>query len=385
MKNRIPFVDLKAQYASIREEIQEAINRTLEESAFIMGKPVSDFETAFAAYCRVPYAVGCSSGTTAIHLALMGCGVGRGDGVVTVPNTFIATAEGISHSGARPFFVEVDERTCNLSPDRLVEFLERECRPDPKTGRPVHRGTGAVIRAVIPVHLYGRPADMDPILEISKRHGLRVIEDAAQAHGANYKGRRAGNLGDVACFSFFPGKNLGAYGDAGAVVSADQEVADRVRLLSNHGRKDKYEHLIEGYNYRIDALQARILSVKLRHLDDWTRRRRENAARYSELLRDWDGILPATDEGVESAFHLYVIRTRNRKELIGRLTDSGIAHGIHYPIPLHLQKAYTPLGYKKGDFPVTEKLAEEILSLPMYPELIEQQIRDVAEVVLQQR
>lgn len=381
MKTQIPFVDLRAQYDSIRGEIQEAINRTIEESAFIMGKPVSDFEQQFAAYCGAPHAVACSSGTTAIHLALMGFEIGAGDAVVTVPNTFIATAEGISHAGALPIFVDVDEDSSNLSPARLAEFLEIECRPDASTGRPVHAQSGKVVRAVLVVHLYGRPADMDPIRQIAARHRLLVIEDAAQAHGACYRGQTVGMLGDAACFSFFPGKNLGAYGDAGAVVTKHAAAFERMRLLVNHGRLDKYEHLVEGYNYRMDAIQGRILSVKLKHLPDWTRRRQENAARYDRLLAGWDGVTPSRTDGIEPVFHLYVVRSAKRDALMKRLSEAGIASGVHYPLPLHLQKAYARLGYKRGAFPMTERLAGEVLSLPMYPELSASQIEQVVRVV----
>lgn len=380
-KTRIPFVDLRAQYESIKAEIQEAINRTVEESAFIMGKPVSDFEAEFGAFCGAPFVVGCSSGTTAIHLALMGFEIGAKDAVITVPNTFIATSEGISHAGALPLFVDVDEATSNLSPKRLAEFLEKDCRLDSASGRPVHRASGRTVRAVLAVHLYGCPADMDGIRGICDRYHLWLIEDAAQAHGGKYRGRPVGALGDAACFSFFPGKNLGAYGDAGAVTTTHKKAFEKMQLLVNHGRLDKYEHLVEGYNYRIDALQARILSVKLRHLPGWTRRRQENAKTYDRLLAGWEGQLPSHPESVEPVYHLYVVRSKGRDDLARQLGDAGIASGIHYPLPLHLQRAYAHLGYKKGDFPVTERLAGEILSLPMYPELTADQIAEVVRVV----
>jgi dTDP-4-amino-4,6-dideoxygalactose transaminase len=359
---KIPFVDLSAQYQTIRGEIDAAIRNVLEQAAFIGGPYLKAFEKEFAAYCRTPHAVGVSNGTDAIRLALLGCDIGPGDEVITVPNTFIATTEAISMVGATIRFVDVLPDTGTMDPTLLEKALT------PRT------------KAVIPVHLYGRCADMDPILVIARKHKLKVIADAAQAHGAVYKGRAVAEIGDAGCFSFYPGKNLGAYGDAGAVTTADAEVARKVAALRDHGRTRKYEHDIEGFNCRMDGLQAAILSVKLKFLDRWTEARRRNAALYAELLTDVPGVdIPPPDgNGSRSVYHLYVIRTRNRDQLQKKLEENGVSTGIHYPIPLHLQKAYARLGLGEGRFPVSEDLARCILSLPMYPELNEEQIRYVA-------
>ncbi|GAB4563753.1 MAG: DegT/DnrJ/EryC1/StrS family aminotransferase [Anaerolineae bacterium] len=355
MTTTIPLVDLKAQYQLIRDEIDAAIQRVIDNTAFIMGPEVKAFEEEFAAYCEASYAVGVSSGTAALFLALKACGIGPGDEVITTPMTFIATAEAVSQAGARPVFVDIDPRTYNIDPDQVQAAIS------PRT------------RAILPVHLYGQPAEMDPLLAIARRHGLWVIEDAAQAHGARYKGRRVGTLGDIACFSFYPGKNLGAYGDAGAVVTNNPELAARVRALRDHGRRSKYVHDELGWGERLDALQAAILRVKLRYLDQWNEARRQRAQTYSELLADLNVVLPFVPSHIEPVFHCYVIRTPRRDEVLQALREQGIGAGIHYPIALHQQPAYRSLGYGEGAFPVAEQCSREVLSLPMYPELTQEQ------------
>ena len=379
----IPLVDLQAQYRVLKTEIDAALLRVVEGGRFILGEEVEAFERELAAFCEARFAVGVASGTDALALALRACGVRPGDGVVTVPNTFIATTEAISAAGAIPFFIDVDETTCTLDPGRLERFLARSCAAG-ADGRPVHRDRSAPIAAVLPVHLYGHPADMDAVNAVAGRFGLRVIEDAAQAHGSALGGRRAGTLGDAAGFSFYPGKNLGAFGDAGAVVTDSPGVAHRVRMLRNHGRREKYVHRTEGVNSRLDALQAAVLRVKLPHLEAWNERRREAAALYDERLGDVDGIrcLPAVDGATTHAHHLYVIRAAERDRIREALAAAGVATGIHYPVPLHLQPAYEHLGHRTGDFPVTEALAAEVLSLPIYPEIGADRIDRIASLVL---
>ena len=356
----IPLVDLKAQYVAIQPEIDAALQRVLSSTAFILGREVEEFEAAFAAYCGARHAVGVASGTSAIHLALLGCGVGPGDEVITTPHTFIATAEAISHAGARPVFVDIDPVTFNLDPARIEAAIT------------------ARTKAIMPVHLYGNPADMDPLLAIARRRGLHVIEDAAQAHGARYKNRRVGTLGTAACFSFYPGKNLGAYGDGGMLVTDDPAVAARVRMLRDHGRREKYEHEIIGYGERLDALHAAVLQVKLRHLDAWNDKRRWAAQRYRELLRGAAVTLPATSADAEPVYHLFVLRVAERDRVLQLLKAAGVGGGVHYPIPLHLQPAYAHLGYKPQSFPHTECAAREVLSLPIYPEITDSQLTQVA-------
>jgi len=363
---QIPLVDLQAQYRTIKPEIDAAIQQVIDTTDFILGHAVGEFEAAFAGYCQAAFAIGLNSGTDALCLALRAVGVAPGDEVITTPHTFIATAEAITMCGAVPVFVDIDPVTYNIDP-ALVE--------DAVTSK---------TKALLPVHLYGQPADMDPLLEIARRHNLRVIEDAAQAHGAAYKGRRVGTLGDAACFSFYPGKNLGAYGDAGAVTTNDPQIAQEIRLLRNHGRAAKYEHDRVGFNNRMDGIQGAVLNVKLKHLDTWNEKRTKIAAMYTELLGD--GIeTPAVPDWADPSWHLYVIRVEQRDRLFERLREMGIGVGIHYPIPLHLQPAYTDLGYKEGDFPHAEAAAKSILSLPMYPELSVSQIETVVEAVKQSR
>lgn len=359
----IPLVDLKAQYTSVKPEIDAAIQRVIDNTSFILGKEVSEFEKNFAAFCRAQFCIGIDSGTAALHLALLLCDVKPGDEVITTTHTFIATAEVISVIGANPVFVDIDPRTYNIDPNKI----ERAITPRTK--------------AIIPVHLYGQPAEMDAILEIARRHNLRVIEDAAQAHGAEYRGRRAGTMGDIACFSFYPGKNLGAYGDAGAIVTNNAELAERARMLRDHGRRAKYEHLIVGYGYRLDALQAAILGAKLPHLENWNARRRAIADYYTELLTNADVVTPYVPPYITPIYHIYAIRHAQRDELQKHLKARGIETGIHYPIPLHLQPVYANLGYKRGDFPHAEKAAHEVLSLPMYPELTDAQVEMIVQAV----
>jgi len=359
----IPLVDLKAQYESIRSEIDRAIARVIARSDFILGDEVTSFERAFAAACQTPFAVGVASGTAALELTLEAMGVGAGDEVVTTPFTFIATVEAIVNRGAKPVFVDIDERTLNLDVGRLAGAV---------TSR---------TKAIVPVHLYGHVADMDPILEVARRRTIAVVEDAAQAHLARYKGRCAGSLGEAGCFSFYPGKNLGAYGDAGMVVTTDQSLADRVRLLRNHGRENKYLHNVVGHGERLDTLQAAILGAKLPHLADWTVRRRMLAARYRQSLEGVPVALPAEIAHCEDVYHLFVVRTPLRNALQTHLRDAGIQTGIHYPIPLHMQPALARLGHHRGDFPKAESAAEEVLSLPLYPELTEGHVDGVANAV----
>lgn len=358
----VPFVDLKAQYASIKPEIDAAIAEIINSCAFIGGPAAERFEKNFAAFTGAGHAVGAASGTAAIHLALVGLGVHDGE-VITACNTFIATAEAITHAGAKPVFVDVEEDT------QLIDPAAVEAAITPRT------------RAIIPVHLYGQSADMDAIRAIADKHGLKVIADAAQAHGADIGGDRRRILGDVTTFSFYPGKNLGAYGDAGMVVTDDGEMAERMRALSNHGRQDKYLHFAEGWNYRLDGIQAAILDVKLRHLDDWTERRRSRAARYNGHFTD-AAVRPIRElPGRRCVYHLYVVRVADRDGLRTALGEKKIASGVHYPVPLHLQPAYEHLGYERGAFPVAERVTEEIVSLPMYPELTDEMVDEVAAAV----
>jgi dTDP-4-amino-4,6-dideoxygalactose transaminase len=357
----VPFLDLKAQYQSISDEIGDALRQVLESTAFSGGQFVAGFEEDFALFCRAQYAVGVGSGTEALWLTLVALGVGPGDEVITVPNTFIATAEAISLCGATPVFVDVTEGSMTMDP----ALLERAITPH--------------TRAVIPVHLYGQPADMDPIVDMASKHGIHVIEDACQAHGAEYKGRRVGTLGTAACFSFYPGKNLGAYGEAGGVTTNSRKLADKVRMLRDHGQASKYYHAMIGMNSRMDGVQGAVLRVKLRHLTSWNHARIRNAALYRKHLDGIAGIgLPVQQEYAHHVYHLFVIRVHNRQELMAALADRGISCGIHYPVPIHLQDAYRSMGLGKGRFPVAEKSAEEVVSLPMFPELTEPQIVQVA-------
>lgn len=359
----IPFVDLKAQYHNIKPEVDAAIARVLESSQFVLGEEVAAFEVEFAAYCQAQHAIGVNSGTSALHLALLAAGVGPGDEVITVPFTFVATAAAIVYTGARPVFVDIEPRTFTMD----VSQIERAITPATK--------------AILPVHLYGQPADMDPILEIGRRHGLAVIEDAAQAHGAEYKGRRCGSLGDLGCFSFYPGKNLGAYGEGGAVVTNNADYTRTIRMLRDWGAERKYQHVLKGYNYRLEGMQGAILRVKLGHLEEWTEARRAHAARYDQLLGDSGVQIPEAMAENRHVYHIYAIRTAARDALQQMLHAQGIQTGIHYPIPVHLLPAYADLGHRPGDFSRSEAAANEVLSLPMFAELTDDQIATTSAVV----
>ena len=357
--NIIPFVDLKAQYHTIKSEIDRAIARVLESSQFVLGEEVFAFEKEFASYCGVSQGIAVNSGTSALHLALLAAGIGPGDEVITVPFTFVATIAAICYTGARPVFVDVEPDSYTMDINQLESAITEHTK------------------AILPVHLYGQPADMDPILNIAWGHNLVVIEDAAQAHGAEYKGRRCGSLGDLGCFSFYPGKNLGAYGEAGIVVTNKPEYACRIQMLRDWGQEGKYHHLLKGYNYRMDGIQGAILRVKLRYLEGWIENRRAHAAQYNEYLADSKVQRPIEMPGRRHVYHIYAIRASQREQLQQRLEKQGIQTGLHYPVPVHLQKAYADLGYHPGHFPCSERLAQEVLSLPMYPELTGTQILKV--------
>ena len=386
----VPFLDLVTVHRELREELRLVFETALDTAGFVGGPVVQAFERDFAAFCQAQFCVGMASGTDALRLALVAAGVRPGDTVVTVPLTFIATTEAISQAGARPDFVDIDERTYTMDPEKLRAYLETECTHDHKVGRVVSKRTGGPVTAVIPVHLYGQMADMDPILELAARYDLIVIEDACQAHGAEYlsnkedRWRKAGSMGRAAAFSFYPGKNLGACGEAGAVTTDDERLARRCQMLRDHGQSRKYFHDIEGYNARLDAIQAGVLRVKLPHLANWNEQRRERAHGYDELFASAEGmvILPHVPSWSRPVYHLYVVRVPDRERLQKDLPAAGIGTGIHYPIPLHLAQAYEALGFRRGDFPVAEQAASQVLSLPMFPGLsLEQQERVVTSVV----
>jgi dTDP-4-amino-4,6-dideoxygalactose transaminase len=347
----IPFLDLKAQYASIKSEIDAAVQGVLNTCQFTLGSDVAAFEEEFVSYCGSKHGVGVNSGTSALHLALLAAGVGRGDEVITVPFTFVASVAAIYYTGAKTVLVDIDPRTYTMDPKRVEAAI---------TSR---------TKAILPVHLYGLPVEMDPILQIARKHSLIVVEDAAQAHGAEYNGCRVGSLGDMSCFSFYPGKNLGAYGEGGMVVTANPEFARTVRMLRDWGGEKKYEHVLKGYNMRLEGMQGAVLRVKLRHLEAWTEARRAAAARYDALLAGSGILTPYVPSYARHVYHIYAARAANRDDLRTRLQARKIQTGIHYPTPVHLLPAYTDLGYKAGDFPHSEKAANEVLSLPMFPEL----------------
>jgi len=355
----IPFADLKAQYHSIKGEIDTAVAKVLESSQFILGDEVAAFEEEFAAYCQARYAVGVNSGTSALHLALLAAGIGPGDEVITVPFTFVATVAAIGYTGARPVFVDIQPCSFNMNVDQIEPVIT------PQT------------KAILPVHLYGQPADMDPIMEIARRHKLKVIEDAAQAHGAEYKGIRVGGIADLGCFSFYPGKNLGAYGEGGMVVTNNPEYVRTIRMLRDWGSENKYQHVLKGFNYRLEGMQGAILRVKLRHLEIWTESRRTHAARYKKMLAGGSVQSPIEMPYARHVYHVYAVRSLKRDHLQKSLQAKGIQSGIHYPIPVHLQKAYEDLGYKRGDFPQSEQAAQEVISLPMFSELADHQIDQI--------
>jgi dTDP-4-amino-4,6-dideoxygalactose transaminase len=386
----VPFLDLVTPHRELEEELVAAARNAIRSAGFIGGPEVEGFEKEFAAHCGAKYSVGVANGTDAVRFAVMAAGVGPGDAVITVPHTFIATVEGISQAGAETEFVDIDEQTYTMSPAALGEYLAA-CRKDPGTGRPLGQRTGKPIKAIVPVHLYGQLADMDPILDLADRYGLLVIEDAAQAHGAEYLSkrgggsgtwRRAGTFGKAAAFSFYPGKNLGACGEAGAVTTDDENVVKFIRMIREHGQSRKYYHDIEGYNGRLDAMQAAFLRIKLRHLDEWTEGRRAAAGRYGTLLaplaQSAKLVLPHVPEWSKPVYHLYIIRTSDRDALGDDLRANGVHTGLHYPLPLHLQKCYGGWGYGPGSFPVTERVAADILSLPMFPGLTAEQQSRVA-------
>ncbi|HEY7617486.1 MAG TPA: DegT/DnrJ/EryC1/StrS family aminotransferase, partial [Terriglobales bacterium] len=383
--------DLISQHLQVEEELISVFRSAVRSAAFIGGPMVEQFETEFARFCDARHCVGVGSGTDAVRFALAAAGVGVGDVVITVPFTFIATAEAITQVGALPQFVDIDERTYNMDVAKLEQFLLTQCSPNQKNGGLLHQHTQRPVKAVVPVHLYGQMADMDAICELGERYGLTVIEDACQAHGAEYfskkhnRWQRAGSIGRAAAFSFYPGKNLGACGEGGAVTTNHHELAEKVRMLRDHGQVKKYYHDLEGYNGRLDAIQAGILHAKMRHLPEWTLQRREVAARYNELFANANTgvILPHQPSWARGVYHLYVVRSDHREGLIAHLNAAGIGTGIHYPIPLHLQKAYQYLAYSRGNFPVSEEIAAQVLSLPMYPGLSAEQQQRVVDAIQQ--
>jgi dTDP-4-amino-4,6-dideoxygalactose transaminase len=384
---QIPFLDLITPHVELRKELTAVFEQALSTAGFIGGPMVEEFENAFGAYCATRHAIGVNSGTDALRFAIVACGIEAGDVVVTVPNTFIATTEAISQARAIPEFVDVDGHTYNMSVPMLERFLEKQCVRN-SSGKLISLRSGRPVTAVIPVHLYGQMADMDAILDLADKYDLTVIEDACQAHGAEYYSKRnnrwmkAGSMGRAAAFSFYPGKNLGACGEGGAVTTNDTEVAEKVRVLRDHGQLRKYVHAVEGYNGRLDSIQAGILSVKLRHLDRWTSQRRERAETYNQLLKNNDAVIrPYEPSWSRAVYHLYVVRSGDRDGLIEFLKTKGIGTGIHYPIPLHLQKPYAFLNYTREDLPVASRVASEIVSLPMFPQLAAEQQARVAEEV----
>jgi dTDP-4-amino-4,6-dideoxygalactose transaminase len=386
--NSIPFLDLITPHVELEQELTEVFQKALRTAGFIGGPMVEEFEKAFAAFCDTSYSVAISSGTDALRFALIASGVKAGDVVVTVPHTFIATTEAISQTGALPEFVDIDERTYNLDPEKLREYLEERCETN-EFGKLISGRSGRPVTAIVPVHLYGQTADMDAILELAERFGLVVIEDACQAHGAEYFSRKhnrwmkAGSMGRAAAFSFYPGKNLGACGEAGAVTTNDAGLAKKISMLRDHGQAQKYYHDIEGYNGRLDAIQAGLLNAKLAHLGKWNSQRRDRAAEYNRILARSEVVsIPYEPSWSRAVYHLYVIRTYDREEMMNHLKKAGIGTGIHYPIPLHMQKAYASLNYGLGDFPAAERVAAEIVSLPMFPQLTADQQGLVAREIL---
>lgn len=360
---QIPFVDLVSQYQNLKNQILPAMENVMGKAQFILGEDVGLFEQEFAHYCASKFAISVDSGTSALELILRAYDIGPGDEVITAANTFIATTLAISATGAQPVLVDINPETYNIDAEKIEAAISDKTK------------------VIMPVHLYGQPADMDKINEIAKIHQLVVIEDACQAHGAKYRGQPAGSLGHAAAFSFYPGKNLGAYGDGGAAVTNDEDIAGKIKLLRDYGQKKKYQHLMKGYNHRLDTLQAAVLRIKLPLLNEWNAARRKNAERYGEQLRDMELILPKDADFAESVYHLYVVRVQYRDALLKHLQSAGVSAAIHYPIPIHLQTAYQDLNYKQGDFPITEKYANEIISLPMFPEMGSEQMKYVADTI----
>jgi len=358
---KVDVFSLKKQYEDIKDEIKGPVEKVVTSGGFILGEDVKLFEQEFPDYCGVKHGVGVNSGTDALFLACLACGIGKGDEVIVMPYTYIATALGISMAGARPVFVDIEEKTYNIDVSKIEKAITKKTK------------------AILPVHLYGHPVDMDPLMEIAKKHNLKVIEDCAQAHGALYKDKKVGSFGDAACFSFYPTKNLGAFGDGGMVISNSEDIKERLLLLRDYGRKGRYEHILKGYNSRLDTLQAAILRVKLKHLDEWNEKRRKSAHLYTKLFKEnnIDLVLPNESDYAKHVYHLYPVRVKDRKSVMEKLAEKGIRTLMHYPIPIHLQDAYKDLGHKKGDFLISEKCCEEILSLPMYPELPEEEIKYV--------
>ena len=385
----IPFLDLVTVHRELEGELVEVLKNALKTAGFIGGPMVQGFEEDFARFCEARFCVGLGSGTDALRFALIAVGVKPGDIVITVPNTFIATTEAISQAGARPDFVDIDPTTYAMDPGKLREYLERTCRRNPKTQQVTHNATGKPVTAIVPVHLYGQMADMDAILDLATQYNLKVVEDACQAQGAEYfsqkdsRWHKAGSMGHAAAFSFYPGKNLGACGEAGAMTTNDEQVTHTCRLLRDHGQSKKYFHDIEGYNGRLDAIQAGFLRVKLRHLGTWNEQRRQVAERYAKLFAGSEGVvtLPHQPSWARSVYHLYVVKVEGRARLQQKLSDAGIGTGIHYPVALHLTKAYENLGFSREDFPIAEKSAAHILSLPMFPGLRSEQQDRVVEII----
>lgn len=388
---KILFLDLVGLHTELEEELVATFRQALKGAHFVGGPVLEQFEESFANFCETTFCVGVANGTDAVRFAVMAAGVEAGDIVVTVPNTFIATTEAISQAGAVPHFIDIDEKTYNLDASKVKQYFENECCVDVSSGRLVHTSSNRHVSAIVPVHLYGQTADMDSILELAANYKLTVIEDACQAHGAEYYSQthkrwyKAGSMGVAAAFSFYPGKNLGACGEAGAVTTNDEAIASKIRMLRDHGQSRKYYHDMEGYNGRLDSVQAGILAAKLTHLSKWNAQRRELAMNYNRLFAEHcpSLVLPQEPSWAKSVYHLYVVRVQNRDQVQAHLNEANIGTGIHYPIPLHLQNAYTKLGYRVGDFPCTERVAKEILSLPMYPQLSETQQQRVAEVMLE--
>ena len=387
-KAAVPFLDLVTTHSELEPQLTEVFRQALRTASFIGGPMVEQFENAFAKFCGTKYCVGVGSGTDALRFALMAAGVKSGDVVITVPHTFIATTEAVSQAGAEPRFVDIDERTYNMDPVKVLQYVENGCTFDERLGVLIDNKTGKPVTALVPVHLYGQMADMDAILEIAERYQLIVVEDACQGHGAQYfsqKGNRwrtAGSMGRAAAFSFYPGKNLGACGEAGAITTNDEVLARKMRMLRDHGQARKYYHDIEGYNGRLDSLQAGILTAKLTHLTQWNSGRQSAAQRYDDLLSSVQEVVkPYCPDWARAVFHLYVVRVEDREGLQKHLAEANIGTGIHYPAPLHLQKAYESLGHKRGDFPVTERIAGEIVSLPMFPHITADQQSRVVEAI----
>ncbi|MGC2764806.1 MAG: DegT/DnrJ/EryC1/StrS family aminotransferase [Candidatus Acidiferrum sp.] len=386
---KVPFLDLITPHQELESELLAVVQKAFGNAGFIGGPMVEEFEDDFAAFCDAKYCIGVNSGTDALRFALMAAGVQPGEIVLTVPHTFIATTEAISQAGAQIAFVDIDEHSYTMDPKELREFIEKRCEFDSRTGKLIERASKRKVAGIVPVHLYGQMADMDPILELAGKYNLFVIEDACQAHGAEYLSkkdnswRRAGSMGKASAFSFYPGKNLGACGEAGAITTNDLTMAKQMKMIRDHGQAKKYYHDMEGYNGRLDSIQAGWLSVKLRHLARWNEARRALAHRYHDLLAEAKEAIVAPLEApwTKGVYHLYVVRVQDREALQANLAEAGIGSGIHYPIPLHLQKAYEHLGYKKGDFPVTERVAAEIVSLPMFPQLTHGQLEEVANKV----